>query len=291
MSQRWLITGSSRGIGRALSEAVLAAGHRLVATAREPAHLADLADRHGEAVRIVKLDVTDPVGAEAAVRVAVESFGGLDVLVNNAGYGNVNSVEDTALEDFRRQIETNLFGTIIVTKAAIPVMREQRGGHIIQFSSVGGRVGAPGRAPYSAAKWGVEGFSEALAREMDLIGVRVTVIEPGGFRTDFAGQSTSLEEGRPEYDEVVGATARMQRSYDGRQSGDPARAAQVILQIAAMDRPPFRLPLGSDALKIIEQADLAKLEELRRWRELSSSTDFPTGDQMAVSPLLALRSP
>jgi len=290
MSQRWLITGSSRGIGRALSEAVLNAGHRLVATAREPAQLADLVERHGEAVRIATLDVTDPVGAEAAVRVAVESFDGLDVLVNNAGYGNVNSVEDTELDDFRRQIETNLFGTIIVTKAAIPVMREQRSGHIIQFSSVGGRVGAPGRAPYSAAKWGVEGFSEALAREMDLIGVKVTVIEPGGFRTDFAGSSTLLEEGRPEYDQVVGATARMQRTYDGRQSGDPARAAQVILQIAAMDRPPFRLPLGSDALKIIEQADLEKLEELKRWCELSRSTDFPIGDQATISPFLALRS-
>jgi len=252
MSQRWLITGSSRGIGRALSEAVLAAGHRLVATAREPAQLADLEERHGEAVRIARLDVTDPVEAEAAVRIAVESFGGLDVLVNNAGYGNVNSVEDTELDDFRREIETNLFGTIIVTKAAIPVMREQRSGHIIQFSSVGGRVGAPGRAPYSAAKWGVEGFSEVLAREMNLIGVKVTVIEPGGFRTDFAGSSTSLQEGRPEYDQVVGAAARMQRAYDGRQSGDPARAAQVILKIAAMDRPPFRLPLGSDALTIIE---------------------------------------
>ncbi|HWJ75415.1 MAG TPA: oxidoreductase [Kaistia sp.] len=278
MSQRWLITGSSRGIGRALSEAVLAAGHRLVATAREPAQLADLEERHGEAVRIARLDVTDPVEAEAAVRIAVESFGGLDVLVNNAGYGNVNSVEDTELDDFRREIETNLFGTIIVTKAAIPVMREQRSGHIIQFSSVGGRVGAPGRAPYSAAKWGVEGFSEVLAREMNLIGVKVTVIEPGGFRTDFAGSSTSLQEGRPEYDQVVGAAARMQRAYDGRQSGDPARAAQVILKIAAMDRPPFRLPLGSDALTIIEQADLVKLDELRRWHELSSSTDFPKED-------------
>jgi NAD(P)-dependent dehydrogenase (short-subunit alcohol dehydrogenase family) len=117
--------------------------------------------------------------------------------VNNAGYGNVNSVEDTELGDFRRQLETNLFGTIIVTKAAIPVMREQRAGHIIQFSSVGGRIGAPGRAPYSAAKWGVEGFSEALAREMALVGVKVTVVEPGGFRTDFAGSSTSLQGGGP----------------------------------------------------------------------------------------------
>jgi NAD(P)-dependent dehydrogenase (short-subunit alcohol dehydrogenase family) len=147
MSQRWLITGSTRGIGRALAGAVLDAGHRLVATAREPACLSGLVDRYGDAVRIASLDVTDQAAAEAAVRVAVDSFGGLDVLVNNAGYGNVNSVEDTALDDFREQIETNLFGTIIVTKAAIPVMREQRRGHIIQFSSVGGRIGAQAARP------------------------------------------------------------------------------------------------------------------------------------------------
>lgn len=275
MSQRWLITGCSRGLGRALSEAVLHAGHRLVATGRERAQLADLAERYGDTIRTAALDVTDPDAAHAAVRLAVDSFGGLDVLVNNAGYGDVNSVEDTELGEFRRQIETNLFGTIILTKAAIPVMRQQRAGHIIQLSSVGGRIGAPGRAPYSAAKWGVEGFSEVLAQEMALIGVKVTVIEPGGLRTDFAGSSTSLQEGRPEYDAVVGVTARRQRAFDGRQPGDPARAAQVILRIAAMDQPPFRLPLGTDAVRIIEQADRTKLEELERWRQLSVSTDFP----------------
>ncbi len=275
MAQRWLITGSSRGIGRALSQAVLDAGHHLVATARDPAQLADLAERHSDSVRTAALDVTDPIAAQAAVRLAVESFGGLDVLVNNAGYGNVNSVEDSELDDFRRQIETNLFGTIFVTKAAIPVMRGQRSGHIIQFSSVGGRIGAPGRAPYSAAKWGVEGLSEALSLEMALIGVKVTVIEPGGFRTDFAGSSTVLKEGRPEYDEVVGATARLQAAYSDRQPGDPSRAADVILKIVAMDNPPFRLPLGSDAISAIEKADLARFEELGRWRELSVSTDLP----------------
>lgn len=276
MSQRWLITGCSRGIGRALAEAVLEAGHRLVATARDPSTLGDLVQRHGDAVRVAALDVTDASAADRAIRLAVEAFGGLDVLVNNAGYGNVDSVEDTTLDDFRRQIDANLFGTIIMTKAAIPVMREQRSGHIIQFSSVGGRIGAPGRAPYSAAKWAIEGFSESLAREMALIGVRVSVIEPGGFRTDFAGSSTSLREGHPEYDAVVGATARAQRAYNGRQPGDPKRAGQAIVRLASLPHPPFRLPLGSDALGIIEQADRAKLAELEQWRELSASTDFPT---------------
>jgi NAD(P)-dependent dehydrogenase (short-subunit alcohol dehydrogenase family) len=274
MSQRWLITGSSRGIGRALSEAVLNAGHRLVASARETKLLADLEERYGDAVKTVALDVTDPVAAEEAMRIARDNFGGIDVLVNNAGYGNINSVEDTDLDDFRRQIETNLFGTIIVTKAAIPFMREQRAGHIIQFSSVGGRIGAPGRGPYSAAKWGVEGFSEVLAREMALIGVKVTIVEPGGFRTDFAGSSTELNEGRPEYEAVVAQAARVQRELNGRQPGDPSRAAQVILEVAAMDRPPLRLPLGSDAVAAIEQADRTKLEELEHWRTLSVSTDY-----------------
>ncbi|MBZ9656904.1 oxidoreductase [Phyllobacterium lublinensis] len=274
MSQRWFITGSSRGIGRALSEAVLNAGHRLVASARETKLLADLEERYGDAVKTVALDVTDPVAAEEAMRIARDNFGGIDVLVNNAGYGNINSVEDTDLDDFRRQIETNLFGTIIVTKAAIPLMREQRSGHIIQFSSVGGRIGAPGRGPYSAAKWGVEGFSEVLAREMALIGVKVTIVEPGGFRTDFAGSSTELNEGRPEYEAVVAQAARVQRELNGRQPGDPSRAAQVILEVAAMDRPPLRLPLGSDAVAAIEQADRTKLEELEHWRTLSVSTDY-----------------
>jgi NAD(P)-dependent dehydrogenase (short-subunit alcohol dehydrogenase family) len=266
MSLRWLITGCSRGLGRALSEAVLLAGHRLVATARDPRQLVPLSERHGDAMRTVALDVTDPVAAQQAVQVANEEFGGLDVLVNNAGYGDINSVEDASLDDFRRQIETNLFGTIVMTKAAIPLMRKQRAGHIIQLSSVGGRIGAPGRAPYSAAKWGVEGFSEALALEMALVNVRVTILEPGGFRTDFAGASTSLREGRAEYDSVVGAAARRQRDYDGQQPGDPVRAAQAILAVATMTQPPLRLALGSDAVQAIESADMARLAELARWR-------------------------
>ncbi len=274
MTSTWLITGSSRGLGRALAEAVLAAGNRLVATARNPDSLHDLTARFPETVRTVALDVTDPVAAQLAVETAVKAFGGLDVLVNNAGYGDVNSVEDTSLEAFRAQIETNLFGTIILTKAAIPVMRAQRSGRILQLSSVGGRLGAPGRAAYSAAKWAVEGFSESLALEMVLIGVHVTLVEPGGFRTDFAGPSTSLEEGRADYDAVVGAAARRQRAYDGQQPGDPARAAQVLLALASLDAPPLRLALGSDAFAAISAADAARLAERDRWRALSESTDF-----------------
>jgi len=274
MSQVWLITGSSRGLGRALAEVVLAAGHKLIATARQSAQLSDLKGKYGDQVRLVDLDVTDAAAALDAVRVARDAFGRLDVLANNAGYGNIGSVEDTSLEEFHEIIETNLFGVINTTKAALPVMREQGHGHLLQFSSVGGRVGAMGRAPYSAAKWGVEGFSEVLAQEVRPLGIKVTIIEPGGFRTDFAGASTTIREGRPEYDATVGATARFQRDFNGKQPGDPAKAAAVIMQVANMENPPLRLLLGSDAVQRVEPNDVAKLEADRKWRHLSVSTDF-----------------
>lgn len=274
MARTWLITGCSRGFGRALAEAVLDAGDNLLATARDPATLEKLALGRPGGFATAPLDVTDETQAAAAVDAAIAAFGSLDVLVNNAGYGDIGSVEDTPVASFRRQIETNLFGTIIVTKAAIPHMRERRAGHIVQFSSVGGRLGAPGRAAYSAAKWGVEGFSEVLAQEMELVGVKVSIVEPGGFRTDFAGSSTTLDSGRPEYDAVVGEAARMQAAYHGNQPGDPHRGAAAILKLVAMKDPPLRLPLGSDAVTAIARSDQVRLNELERWRPLSISSDF-----------------
>ncbi|QWW66623.1 oxidoreductase [Rhizobium sp. WYJ-E13] len=284
MSKVWLITGSSRGLGRATANAVLEAGDKLVATARDPAQLVDLVEAYGPRVVALPLDVTDEAAAETAVKTAVETFGRLDVLVNNAGYGNVAPIEDTSLADFRAQIETNLFGTIIMTKAAIPVMRGQGAGHIIQFSSVGGRIGPVGRAPYAAAKWGVEGFSEVLSKEVGPLGIKVTVIEPGGFRTDFAGSSTALFEGRPEYAETVGAMADYQRNYNGRQPGDPDKAAAVVLHIASLDAPPLRLLLGSDAAAAVEKADAARMEADRTWRVISQSTDFEQGGGAKLMP-------
>ncbi|MBR1131435.1 SDR family NAD(P)-dependent oxidoreductase [Bradyrhizobium iriomotense] len=270
----WFVSGSSRGLGRAITEAALAAGDQVVATARTLGPLESLRTRFGERLRLATLDVTDEAAAQAAIGLAVTTFGGLDVVVNNAGYGDLGSVEDTSLDSFRRQIEANLMGTIIVTKAAIPVLRRQRRGHIMQVSSVGGRIGAPARAAYSAAKWGIEGFSESLAREMALIGVHVTVVEPGGFRTGFAQAAHATGEGRPEYDAVVGAAVRMQRDYDGRQPGDPAKAAGVVLKLADMDRPPLRIALGSDAVNAVAATDRLRLEELEKWRALSVSTDY-----------------
>src|SRR3954451_6480573 len=190
MSKIWLITGSSRGLGRALTEAVLAAGDRVVATARKPEQLDDLVAKYGDQVRAVALDVTDAAGARDAVRTALHQFGGLDVVANNAGYANSAAIEETPDEDFRAQIETNLFGVVNVTKAALPVFREQRSGHFLQFSSVGGRVGGtPGMGAYQTAKFGVEGFSEVLSNEVKPFGVKVTIVEPGAFRTDWGGSS------------------------------------------------------------------------------------------------------
>ena len=271
-SKVWLITGSSRGLGRAFAQAALDAGHRVVATARNPLQLSDLVSNYGDRVRALALDVTSEAQARHAIDTAIETFGGLDVLVNNAGYGNVCPVEDTSLADFRAQIETNLFGVIIMTKAALPFFRERRAGHIIQVTSIAGRIGPIGRAPYAAAKFGVEGFSESRYKEVGPLGIKVTIVEPGGFRTDFAGISTDLR------DATVGATVRFQREYDGKQPGDPAKAAAALLQIASLSDPPLRLLLGSDSYNAAEQAALQKLELDRKWKDLSISTDYASGD-------------
>src|SRR6201993_5026811 len=274
MAQVWLVTGSSRGLGRAIVEAALAAGNKVLATARDIKSLADLSERYGDQVKLFAMDVTDEAAAANAVMAAVDVFGSLGVAINNAGYGNLSSVEATPLSEFRAQIETNLFGTIIVTKAALRYFREKKAGQFIQFSSVGGRIGPPGRGPYSAAKWGVEGFSEVLSREVAPLGIKVTIVEPGGFRTDFAGSSTELREGHPEYDSTVGATARFQRDYNGKQPGDPTRAAAVLLHLASQQEPPLRLLLGSDSYNAAEKSALDKLESDRKWKDLTVSTDY-----------------
>ena len=281
MSKVWLITGSSRGLGRAFTEAILEAGDCVVAAARNPEQLADLKQKYGEKIRTVVLDVTNEAQAKSAFEVAISSFGSLDVLVNNAGFGNVSPVEDTSLADFRAQIETNLFGVIIMTKAVLPYFRERRAGHIVQVTSISGRIGPAGRAPYAAAKFGVEGFSESLSREMASLGVKVTIIEPGGFRTDFAGASTELHEGRPEYASTVGASVSFQKSYNGNQPGDPRKAAAALLHVVSLPEPPLRLLLGRDSYAAAEKSGLEKLESDRTWKALSTSTDFSVGEAKA----------
>jgi NAD(P)-dependent dehydrogenase (short-subunit alcohol dehydrogenase family) len=275
MSKIWLVTGSSRGLGRALTEAALAAGDRVVGTARRPEQLDDLATKYGDQLRAVALDVTDADAARAAVRTAVEEFGGLDVVANNAGYANSASIEEMADDDFRAQIETNLFGVVNVTKAALPVFREQRGGHFLQFSSIGGRVGGtPGMGAYQTAKFAVEGFSEVLNNEVRPFGVKVTIVEPGGFRTDWGGSSMQLADVHPDYESTVGELHRFRRETDGKQPGDPAKAALAILEIVGLDNPPLRLLLGTDALKSAESASTSRAAEATAWAHLTTSTDF-----------------
>ncbi|HEY3562539.1 MAG TPA: oxidoreductase [Kribbella sp.] len=275
MSKIWLITGSSRGLGRALTEAVLATGDRVVGTARRPEQLDDLVTKYGDQLRAVALDVTDAGAARAAVRTAVEEFGGLDVVANNAGYANSASIEEMADDDFRAQIETNLFGVVNVTKAALPVLREQRRGHFLQFSSIGGRAGGtPGMGAYQTAKFAVEGFSEVLSNEVRPFGVKVTIVEPGGFRTDWGGSSMQLADVHPDYEATVGEMHRRRLEMDGKQPGDPARAAQAILQVVALDNPPLRLLLGTDALTLADSSSRSRADEAATWADLSRSTDF-----------------
>src|ERR1700758_2679819 len=285
MSKVWFVTGASRGLGRAFTEAVLEAGDRVVATARNPEQLVELQGRYSGKIRTVPLDVTNEVQAQAAFEAAIASFGVLDVLVNNAGYGYVCPVEDTPLTDFRAQIETNLFGVIIMTKAVLPYFRERNAGHIIQVTSISGRIGPAGRAPYAAAKFGVEGFSESLFKEIGPLGIKVTIIEPGGFRTDFAGSSTQLSEGRPEYDSTVGAAVRFQRGYNGRQPGDPAKAAAALLHVRSLADPPLRLFLGSDSSAAAEKSAVDKIDSDRNWKTLSLSTDFSSDETPAQNPM------
>jgi NAD(P)-dependent dehydrogenase (short-subunit alcohol dehydrogenase family) len=284
MSKVWLITGSSRGLGRALAEAVLENGDRLVATARHPDQLADLAYRFGDHVRAVALDVTDAESARRAIAMAVDAFGRLDVLVNNAGYANVNSIEDMAEDDFRAQIETNLFGVVNVTRAALPVMRVQRAGHIIQISSLGGRGATPGIAAYQTAKWAVGGFSEVLAKEVAPLGIKVTVVEPGGMRTDWAGSSMHIDDIRNEYQPTVGVLTQM-RGNSEVMRGDPKKVAEAIIKIASEPQPPVRLLIGSDAVFLAGQFAAARAEEDAAWKTLSLSTDFDGVEDFAATPI------
>ncbi|PRY37240.1 oxidoreductase [Umezawaea tangerina] len=275
MTRTWLITGSSRGLGRALAVAALENGDHVVATARRPEQLDGLVAQYGDRVRAVGLDVTDARAAEAAVAVAVDAFGTVDVVANNAGYANSAPIEEMAEDDFRAQVETNLFGVVNVTRAALPVLRRRRSGHFLQFSSIGGRVGGtPGMGAYQAAKYAVEGFSEVLHNEVAPLGIKVTIVEPGTFRTDWGGSSMAVSPVGEDYERTVGALHRFRREADGKQAGDPVRAARVLIGLVELDEPPLRLLLGSDALRIAEESSVLRAAEATRWAATSRSTDY-----------------
>jgi NAD(P)-dependent dehydrogenase (short-subunit alcohol dehydrogenase family) len=284
MPSVFFLTGSSRGLGRAIAEAALDGGHRLVATARDPRSLDDLVAAHGDRVLALALDVTDAGASESAIAAGVERFGRIDVVVNNAGYADLAAVEDVTLEDFRRQIETNLFGVVNVTKAALPVLRAQGAGHIIQISSIGGRLATAGLSAYQSAKWAVGGFSSVLAAEVTPLGIRVTVLEPGGIDTDWAGSSMHVPPISEPYRATVGAVATIHNS-DAVALGVPAKIAQVVLQIAEMDDPPLRLILGSEAYAYAAAAARAQAASDERWQQLSASTDRDDATAAQRDPL------
>src|SRR6266446_5520162 len=291
MSRTWLITGSSRGFGLELTRAVLESGNRVLATARRPEQLTDLLAGFGDRGRAAALDVTDPVAARAAVQAAVDAFGALDVVVNNAGYANSAAIEEMDEDDFRAQIEANFFGVVNVTRAALPLLRAQRDGHIIQVSSIGGRGASPGLGAYQSAKWAVGGFSEILAKEVGPLGIRVTVVEPGGMRTDWAGSSMRIDEIRSDYQATVGARSSHLRENADAMRGDPAKVAQAILRIASEKEPPVRLLLGSDAVFLAGANAVARAEEDAKWKALSLSTDVDGLGDFADTPIGRMLTP
>jgi NAD(P)-dependent dehydrogenase (short-subunit alcohol dehydrogenase family) len=281
----WLITGASSGLGRNIAEAVLASGDCLVATARDPRRLEDLVKKYGHQIRTASLDVTDEKAAQASVQLAVDAFGRLDVVVNNAGYGDIAPFEQLSSERFKALMDTNFYGVVNVTRAALPIMRKQKSGCILQISSVGGRLARPGSTGYHAAKWAVGGFTESLAQEVAPFGVKVCALEPGGMRTNWgvrANKETPVL--LPEYEPSVGAVIKALASYWGKEISDPAKVAELILRLADRDQLPAHLLIGSDAVEFAGQAEATRAAEAARWREVSVSTDFN-----ASGPLPAMR--
>lgn len=275
----WFITGCSIGFGREFARAVLARGWRCIATARNKAALDDLAPEAGERLLCVSLDVTDPAQIAAAVAQARERFGAIDVLVNNAGYGYQSSIEEGEETQIRAQFDANVFGLFALTRAVLPVMREQKRGHVINITSVAGLAGFPGSGYYAASKHAVEGFSDALLAEAGPLGIKVTCVEPGPFRTEWAGRSLVQTPNRiADYAETAGA--RMQRTAEGsgHQPGDPARAAQAIIRITEVESPPRHFVLGAFGVDAVAARLRAALADIETWREAGLATDFPAGE-------------
>jgi NAD(P)-dependent dehydrogenase (short-subunit alcohol dehydrogenase family) len=268
----WFITGSSRGFGRSLATAALKAGDNVVATARRPEQFADLAAQYGDRVLPVALDVIDAAAADAALAAGLEKYGRIDVVVNNAGYANLAPVETTDDTDFRRQFETNFWGVYNVSRAALPQLKKQGAGIVIQFSSIGGRVGhTPGLGSYQAAKFAVDGFTRVLAAETAPFGVRYLVVEPGGFATDWAGSSMQVDDVPQEYRETVGALG--ERLRGGPAPGDPDRAADILVRIVHADNLPSHLLLGASAADMALNYSRSQIAEATAWQAVSASAD------------------
>ena len=268
----WFVTGAGRGMGVDIARAALAAGHAVVATGRDPERVGDAVGAHDDLLT-VPLDVTDPAGAQAAVDAAVERFGRIDVLVNNAGNFYAGFFEEITPADFRAQIETNLFGPLNVTRAVLPVMRAQRSGHVVTISSTAGLIGQEFCTAYAASKFALEGWMESLAPEVALFGIRTTVVEPGFFRTDLlTAESTNYAEPSiDDYAERTRQTVAAWNGMNGRQGGDPAKLAAALVRVATQDEPPLRWVAGADAVQGVEQKARDLLAQVAAHRELSSS--------------------
>lgn len=273
MNKVWFITGSARGLGRSLTAAVLANGDKVAATARNTAQLNDLVQQYPDQVLPIQLDVTDYDQVQLSVAAAIKHFGRIDVLVNNAGVGITGAAEAFTNEQTRSQLEINLFAPIEITRAVLPYMRKQRAGRILQISSIGGRVGNAGISLYQAAKFGLSGFSEALAKEVAPLGIFVTSVEPGGFRTDWAGDSMTFAPVVEGYETTVGWMTNVLRNGDFVPVGDPEKAAKVMVTLAEDPAPPVHLVLGSEAAAILKQADAARNAEFEKWMPVTLSTD------------------
>jgi NAD(P)-dependent dehydrogenase (short-subunit alcohol dehydrogenase family) len=272
----WFITGSSAGFGRLLAEQVLAAGECVAATARNPASVVDLERQFPDRVLAIRLDVTDKQQVSAAVTQVISTFGHIDVVVNNAGYGLVAAQEEATEDEIRRQIETNVFGVIHVTRAVLPYMRKQRSGHIVNMSSVAGLAGTPGFGYYNLTKFAVEGISEALALETAHLGIHVTAIEPGPFRTDFAGRSGEYSLHQiADYAPSAGKIRATQHAVNGKQKGDPLRAVQAIQQVVNSSNPPQHLILGAFALAKFRGKLERFQKEMAEWEGVTLGADFP----------------
>lgn len=272
----WFVTGCSTGFGREIARAALARGGRVVATARDAGRVADLADGVGDRLLALELDVTDAGRIGAAVEEAVTRFGRVDVLVNNAGYGYQSSVEEGVEDEIRAQFDANVFGLFALTRAVLPHMRAQGGGHVINISSVAGLAGFPGSGYYAASKHAVEGWSDSLAAEGEPLGIKVTCVEPGPFRTDWAGRSLHQTPVRIDaYEQTAGARLSLTSGYSGKQPGDPVRAAEAIVAIAEEARPPRHLLLGRFAYETVTKRLRERLEEMERRRDTALGADYP----------------
>jgi NAD(P)-dependent dehydrogenase (short-subunit alcohol dehydrogenase family) len=273
-SRVWFITGASRGIGAALAQAVLDDNERVVAAARDEDALAALTRRYPDRAAALALDVTDSAQTREAVQAAVGAFGGIDVLVNNAGYGHLGGLEELSEADLRAQFDTNVFGVVNVTRAVLAHFRERRSGHIVQMSSLSGVVPNPGEGAYAASKFALEGASESLAQEVAHLGIRVTIVEPGPVRTEFAGRSLARAEPIEDYAESVGQVRELIEQLDGSQPNDPVRVAQAIMEVTRQEDPPLRLPLGEEAFTQIGDHLAKRRAELDRARPLGMATAF-----------------